>query len=69
MKHGYLGNSGLKISKLSYGSWVTFGYQLDADGAAEVMAAAKDHGCNFFDNAEVYAGGKSETIIGSVKSA
>lgn len=64
MKYGYLGSSGLKISKLSYGSWVTFGHQLDAAGAAEVMAAAKDHGCNFFDNAEVYADGQSEELMG-----
>jgi voltage-dependent potassium channel beta subunit len=65
VQYGYLGRSGLKISKLSYGSWVTFGKQLDVDGAAEVMAAAFDHGCNFFDNAEVYGDGASEEVMGA----
>jgi voltage-dependent potassium channel beta subunit len=64
MHYDYLGRSGLKISKLSFGSWVTFDNQLDVDAAAEAMAAAFDAGCNFFDNAEVYAAGKSETVMG-----
>jgi len=64
MHYDYLGRSGLKISKLSFGSWVTFDNQLDVDAAADAMEAAFDAGCNFFDNAEVYAGGKSETVMG-----
>ena len=65
MEYGYLGRSGLKISRLSYGSWVTFGHQLDLDGATTVMQAAYDKGCNFFDNAEVYAAGRSEELMGA----
>lgn len=65
MEYGYLGSTGLKISKLSFGSWVTFGNQLDVDAAAEGMAEAFDHGCIFFDNAEVYAAGRSETLMGA----
>src|ERR671926_250085 len=59
-----LGKSGLKVSELSLGSWVTYGNQLDAKGARECMAAAWDRGVNFFDNAQVYAAGKSEEIMG-----
>jgi voltage-dependent potassium channel beta subunit len=59
-----LGRSGLKVSELSLGSWVTYGNQLDTSAARECMAAAWDRGVNFFDNAEVYAGGKSEEIMG-----
>ena len=54
-KYRRLGNSGLKLSELSFGSWVTYGNQLDEDTARECMAAAHDAGVNFFDNAEVYA--------------
>src|SRR2546429_6358152 len=61
-----LGNSGLKLSELSFGSWVTYGAQLGDDSAAECMAAAHDEGVNFFDHAEVYAKGKSEIIMGNV---
>jgi voltage-dependent potassium channel beta subunit len=60
-----LGRSGLKVSVLSFGSWVSFGNQLDTGRAAECLAAAKAGGMNFFDNAEVYAGGESERIMGS----
>jgi voltage-dependent potassium channel beta subunit len=59
-----LGRSGLKVSELSLGSWVTYGNQLDVGAARECMAAAWDRGVNFFDNAEVYAAGKSEEIMG-----
>jgi voltage-dependent potassium channel beta subunit len=59
-----LGRSGLKVSVLSFGSWVSFGNQLDTGRAAECLAAAKEGGMNFFDNAEVYAGGESERIMG-----
>ena len=64
MEYRRLGRSGLKVSVLSFGSWVTFGPQLDAGLAADCMAAAREAGCNFFDNAEAYAGGKSEELMG-----
>jgi voltage-dependent potassium channel beta subunit len=64
MNHRRLGRSGLKVSELSFGSWVTYGNQLGADTARECMAAAYAAGVNFFDNAEVYAKGESETIMG-----
>ena len=66
MEYRYLGNSGLKVSALSFGSWVTFGPQMNVDLAAECMEAAWEAGVNFFDNAEVYANGVSEEIMGSV---
>ena len=65
MRYRRLGNSGLKVSELSFGSWVTYGNQMDTDLARECMAAAYDAGVNFFDNAEVYARGQSETIMGA----
>lgn len=65
MNYRYLGRSGLKVSELSLGSWVTFSNQVDVDAAAACMAAAQDAGVNFFDNAEVYAGGKSEEVMGA----
>jgi voltage-dependent potassium channel beta subunit len=64
MNYRRLGRSGLKVSELSFGSWVTYGNQLDTAAARECMAAAWDRGVNFFDNAEVYAAGKSEEIMG-----
>ena len=64
MEYRRLGNTGVKVSVLSFGSWVTFNTQLDTDLAVECMQAAHDAGCNFFDNAEAYAGGKSEEIMG-----
>ncbi len=64
MPYRRLGPSGLKVSVLSFGSWVTFKSQLDVDRAVDCMAAAFDAGVNFFDNAEVYAGGESERIMG-----
>jgi voltage-dependent potassium channel beta subunit len=66
MNYRRLGSSGLKVSELSFGSWVTYGNQLRDDTARECMAAAYDAGVNFFDNAEVYAKGASETIMGNV---
>jgi voltage-dependent potassium channel beta subunit len=65
MEYRRLGKSGLKVSVLSFGSWVTFGNQMNVDAALESMAAAYDAGVNFFDNAEVYAHGQSETIMGA----
>jgi voltage-dependent potassium channel beta subunit len=61
-----LGRSGLKVSVLSFGSWVSFGPQLDVEKGAACMEAAYEAGVNFFDNAEVYSGGKSEQIMGDV---
>jgi voltage-dependent potassium channel beta subunit len=66
MEYRYLGNSGLKVSALSFGAWVTFGPQMNEEKAAECMHAAWDAGVNFFDNAEVYAAGVAEQIMGSV---
>ncbi len=64
MQYRRLGRSGLRVSSFSLGSWVTYHNQVDTGQAVEMMAAAFDAGINFFDNAEVYAGGKSETIMG-----
>jgi len=64
MEYRRLGRSGLRVSTLSLGSWVTYHNQVDTGQAAEMMAAAYDVGVNFFDNAEVYAAGRSETIMG-----
>ena len=63
MPYRRLGRCGLKVSALSFGSWVTFGNQLDTGLAKECLAAAFERGVNFFDNAEVYAGGESERIM------
>ncbi len=65
MQYRRLGAAGLKVSALSFGSWVTYGNQMDANLARECMAAAYDAGVNFFDNAEVYAKGQAETIMGA----
>lgn len=64
MEYRYLGRSGLRVSALSLGSWVTFHNQVDIQSAMEMMSAAHDAGVNFFDNAEAYAKGKSEEIMG-----
>jgi voltage-dependent potassium channel beta subunit len=66
MTYRRLGRSGLKVSLLSFGSWVSFGPQLDVEKGAACMEAAYEAGVNFFDNAEVYAGGKSEQIMGDI---
>lgn len=66
MMYRRLGRSGLKVSVLSFGSWVSFGDQLDVETGAECMEAAYDAGINFFDNAESYAGGRSEQIMGDI---
>ena len=65
MKYRYLGKTGIQVSELSFGSWVTFHNQADVKAAVDMMAAAYEAGVNFFDNAEVYASGKSETVMGS----
>src|SRR5512139_3531274 len=65
MEYRHLGKAGIQVSELSFGSWVTFHTQADVDAAVEMMAAAYDSGVNFFDNAESYAGGKSEEVMGA----
>jgi len=65
MEYRRLGKSGLQVSVLSFGAWVTFGNQVDVDAALEIMTAAYDAGVNFFDNAEVYAQGQAETVMGA----
>jgi len=65
MKYRYLGRTGIQVSELSFGSWVTFHTQADVKAAVNMMSAAYEAGVNFFDNAEVYAGGKSETVMGN----
>jgi len=64
MQYRRLGNAGIKTSVFSYGSWLTFGSQQERDDSLECMSAAYDAGVNFFDNAEVYSGGKAETVMG-----
>jgi len=64
MQYRRLGRSGLQVSAFSFGSWVTFGSQLDVGLARDCLAAAREAGVNFFDNAESYAGGESERIMG-----
>ncbi len=69
MQYRRLGRSGLQVSELSLGSWVTYHNQVDTKAAKEMLAAAKDAGMNFFDNAEVYALGKSEQVMGDAFKA
>jgi voltage-dependent potassium channel beta subunit len=64
MEYRHLGKAGVKVSELSLGAWVTYGNQFGVKEAKEIMAAAFDAGVNFFDNAEAYAGGQAELIMG-----
>ena len=66
MEYRRLGSSGLKVSALSFGSWVTFVFQLDESTATKCMDYAYNEGVNFFDNAEAYANGKSEKLMGNI---
>ena len=68
MEYRYMGNTGLQLSTLSFGSWVTFHKQIDDKIADELMGIAYEQGVNFFDNAEVYAAGESEKMMGRVLS-
>jgi voltage-dependent potassium channel beta subunit len=68
MEYRRMGKTGLQLSALSFGSWVTFHKQVDDSLADELMGIAYDHGVNFFDNAEVYARGESERLMGRVLS-
>lgn len=66
MRYRRLGTSGLQLSELSLGSWLTFGKQITDDTAEALMKIAYDHGINFFDNAEIYARGESERVMGRI---
>jgi len=66
MNYRRLGKSGLKLSELSFGAWVTFGAQVSDDVAEACMKMAYDGGVNFFDNAEAYARGKAEQVMGRI---
>lgn len=66
MEYNQLGKSGLQVSQLSLGSWLTFGSQIKDSTAEELMIYAYDNGVNFFDNAEVYAHGRSEIAMGKI---
>lgn len=66
MEYRLLGKSGLQVSLLSFGSWITFGNQIDDDTASRLMHKAYDAGINFFDNAEIYANGRSEIVMGNI---
>jgi voltage-dependent potassium channel beta subunit len=65
VNYRHVGRAGIQVGELSFGSWVTFGNQVDIPAAARMMAAAYDAGVNFFDNAQVYAGGKAEVVMGA----
>lgn len=69
MQYRRLGRAGLQVSELSLGSWVTYHNQVDTQAATEMLAAAFDAGINFFDNAEVYAQGESEVVMGQAFKA
>ena len=69
MQYRHLGRSGLRLSELSLGSWVTYHNQVDGAAAREMLAVAMDAGVNFFDNAEAYAVGMSETVMGDAIKA
>lgn len=66
MNYRRLGRAGIKVSELSLGAWVTYGLQVGQDVAEKCMAAAHEAGVNFFDNAEAYANGNAETVVGRV---
>ena len=66
MEYRRLGKSGLKVSALSLGSWLTFGKRISDDVAKSLMIEAYEQGVNFFDNAEIYAQGQSEIVMGNI---
>ena len=66
MEYRRLGRSGLQVSALSLGSWLTFGKQITDEVAEQLMVTAYENGINFFDNAEIYARGKSEIVMGNI---
>lgn len=66
MEYRFLGRSGIKVSALSYGTWVTFGDQIGEDTAEACLKAAYEAGVNFFDTAESYAHGQAESMLGAL---
>ncbi len=66
MEYRRLGKSGLQVSELSFGSWITFGNQIENNTSEQLMKTAYDAGINFFDNAEIYADGESERVMGAI---
>ena len=66
MEYRYLGKTGVQVSALSFGSWLTFGKQITDDVAENLMSIAYEQGVNFFDNAEIYARGQSEVVMGNI---
>lgn len=66
MEYRRLGKSGLQVSALSFGSWITFGKQIENNTADELLSLAYESGINFFDNAEIYAAGRSEIVMGNI---
>jgi len=66
MEYVRLGKSGLQISRLSFGAWVTFAQQMSEKEAEACMSRAYEAGCNFFDNAEIYAQGEAERVMGRI---
>ncbi len=64
MNYRRMGTSGLKLSEISLGAWVTFGDQIDDRMASDIVHAAVDHGVNYFDNADIYARGRAEIVMG-----
>src|SRR3546814_7473034 len=66
MQYRRLGSSGLQLSALSFGAWATFGNRVARGEARNLVAAAWDHGISFFDNAETYANGAAERVMGDV---
>ena len=69
MEYRRLGRSGVQVSALSFGSWITFGKQVDNTIARDCMALAYDNGINFFDNAEIYSKGQAEVVMGDILKA
>jgi len=69
MEYRRVGNSGLKVSEIAYGSWLTFANQVDLDKAKAIIDAAFGLGINYFDCADVYAGGKAEELLGRILPA
>ena len=68
MEYRRLGKSGLQVSELSFGSWITFGNQIGDNTSEKLMDMAYEAGVNFFDNAEIYANGASEKVMGDILS-
>ena len=64
MQHRFLGRSGLKVSEISYGNWITHGSQVEEDAATACVNAALDSGITTFDTADVYAGTRAEAVLG-----